>query len=257
MRIDHRSARALRPLHVELGFHRLAEGSCLYRAGGTAVLCTVSVDDGVPKFLEGRSSGWLTAEYQMHPRANPRREPRDGRSKALSGRAQEIQRLIGRSLRAVVALEALGPRTLVVDCDVLEADGGTRTASITGGFLALCMAVAKLRGRGDITGPVLRDQVAAVSVGHVGGETLLDLCYEEDHRARVDLNLVATAGEAIVEVQGAAEGAPIARRELDAMIDLGLEGVAALCRAQREVLGKQGVSLDELIRPAAIEGQTP
>jgi ribonuclease PH len=248
MRIDNRTARELRPVQAELGFHRLAEGSCLYRAGGTVVLCTVSVDEGVPRFLEGRESGWLTAEYQMHPRANPkRREARDGRGKAIGGRTQEIQRLVGRALRAVVDLKRLGPRTLVVDCDVLEADGGTRTAAVTGGFLALCAAIAKLRERGDLFEPVLSDQLAAISVGHVDGKRLLDLCYAEDSQARFDLNVVATASACLVEVQGTAEAAPISRADLDAMVDLALEGIAGLCRMQRETLGAYGISLDELV----------
>src|SRR5262245_44672783 len=172
--------RSIRPVEVNPGFQRFAEGSVLYRAGGTAVLVTASVDSSVPEFLKGKGKGWITAEYQMHPRANPvRRENRDGRDKPLSGRSREIQRLIGRALRAAVDLEKLGERTIAIDADVLEADGGTRTASITGGWIALAIALDKLRLRA-----ALRDQVAAVSVGHVDDNLALDLCYAEDSTAR-------------------------------------------------------------------------
>jgi ribonuclease PH len=250
-RHDGRAPDAFRPPAFEPGFHRLAEGSCLYRAGGTVVLCTVSCDDAVPPFLEGTGRGWVTAEYQMHPRANPkRRESRDGRGKPVGGRSQEIQRLVGRALRSALDLEALGPRTLTLDCDVLEADGGTRTASITGGFVALCLALARLAARGDLARPVVRDLVAAVSVGHIDGEHLVDLVYVEDSRARVDLNLVATAGGQIIEVQGTAEGAPLPRADLDAMVTLGLGAVAALCAEQRRALAAAGVELGPLLAPA-------
>jgi ribonuclease PH len=238
----------LRPVEIILGFHRLAEGSALYRAGGTAILVTASVEDTVPEFLKGRGRGWVTAEYQMHPRANPkRREGRDGRERPLGGRTREIQRLIGRSLRAGVSLENLGERSVVIDCDVLEADGGTRTAAVTGGWIALALAMDKLRQAGRLARPVLREQVAAVSVGHVGGELRLDLCYAEDSNARVDLNLIATAGGNIVEVQGTSEGEPVPRADIDAMIDLGLTGVAELCRIQREALSKAQVDLSRLM----------
>jgi ribonuclease PH len=210
------------------------------------VLCTASIDATVPSFLEGSGKGWLTAEYQMHPRANPnRREARDGRGKAPSGRTQEIQRLIGRALRAAVDLERFGAQTLAIDCDVLEADGGTRTASVTGGFVAVCLALEKLRRLGNP--PVLRDQVAAISVGHVKGELLLDLAYVEDSKARVDLNLVGTAKTGVVEVQGTAEGQAVPRADMDAMVDLGMEGIASLCRVQRDALAGAGVDLDALL----------
>lgn len=243
-----RDARAIRPVGVEPGFHRLAEGSALYRAGGTVVLCTASIDPSVPEFLEGRGKGWITAEYQMHPRANPkRRENRDGRDRPLGGRAREIQRLIGRALRAALDLDAFGERTVHIDCDVLEADGGTRTASVTGGFIALALAVAKLGASGKLRGPVIRDQVAAVSVGHVGGELLLDLDYREDSSARVDLNVVATEGANIVEIQGTAEGAAVPRQDIEKMTDLALEGIAQLCEVQRQALSLAGVELDQLL----------
>jgi ribonuclease PH len=184
----------------------------------------------------------------MHPRANPkRRENRDGRDKPLSGRSREIQRLIGRALRAAIDLDRLGERTIVVDCDVLEADGGTRTASVTGGWLAVALALAESKRLGRVGRPVLRDQVAAVSVGHVGGELALDLCYAEDSAARVDLNLVATAKGAIVEIQGTAEGEAVPRSDIDAMIDLGLEGVNELVKVQTAVLAAAGVDVKSVL----------
>lgn len=243
-----RDPQALRPVEMQIGFHRLAEGSVLYRAGGTVVLCTASVDENVPDFLAGKGQGWITAEYQMHPRTSPRRrESRDGRDRSLSGRAREIQRLIGRALRGAVDLGRLGERTLAIDCDVLEADGGTRTAAITGGWVALVHAMATLEKRGTLRRPVVRDQVAAVSVGHVDGELALDLCYAEDSTARVDLNVVATASGAIVELQGTAEGEAVPRSDIDRMIDLGIAGIAELCRLQREALESAGVAVDRLL----------
>jgi ribonuclease PH len=248
-RPDGRSLADHRPVEILAGFHRNAEGSALYRAGATVVLCTVSVDPTVPLWMAGKGKGWLTAEYQMHPRASPaRREARDGRGKPPSGRTQEIQRLIGRALRAAVDLDRLGERTLAIDCDVLEADGGTRTASITGSFVALAIALERLRKSGALKGPVLRDQVAAVSVGHLASGLALDLVYKEDAAARVDLNLVATARAAIVEVQGTAEGEAVPRAEIDLMVDLGLAGVASLCRAQRDAIARAGVGLDALFQ---------
>jgi len=249
-RSDGRTPVELRTPEMTTGFQKNAEGSVLYRAGGTVVLATASVDASVPGWMAGRGKGWLTAEYQMHPRSSPaRREARDGRGKAPSGRTQEIQRLVGRALRAAVDLDALGERTIALDCDVLEADGGTRTASITASFVALALALGKLGRAGALTKPVLRDQVAAVSVGYVEDGLALDLVYTEDSRARVDLNLVATAGGAIVEVQGTAEGEAIPRPEVDRMIDLGLAGVAGLVRAQRATLAAAGTKLDELFQP--------
>jgi len=239
-RFDGRSFDALRPVEMLLHFHRPSEGSVLYRAGGTVVLCTASVDDKVPPFLEGKGQGWLTAEYQMHPRANPRRQERDGRGKAPSGRSQEIQRLVGRALRAAVDLKELGLRTITIDCDVLEADGGTRTASITGGFVALALALAKLDLR------ALREPIAATSTGHLPGGIALDLCYVEDAKARVDLNVVATKTARIVEVQGTAEGEPLERKEVDAMVDLALAGIGKLVAIQEEVLARAGVDISTL-----------
>lgn len=237
----------LRPVAIEIGFQRFAEGSVLYSAGKTRVLVTASLDESVPEFLKGKGRGWLSAEYQMHPRANPdRRQNRDGRERPLGGRAREIQRLVGRALRAAVRLERLGERSLLIDCDVLEADGGTRTAAVTAGFIAVATALSKLdRDRGRAA--LLRDVVAAVSVGHVDGNMALDLCYAEDSSARVDLNLVATEQGRVVEIQGTAEGEPVERREIDQMLDLGLAGVRQLAERQRAALAEAGVDLDRLM----------
>lgn len=237
-----RDLHLIRPVETVPGFHRLAEGSVLYRAGGTVVLATASVEESVPEFMKGQGRGWITAEYQMHPRANPkRRENRDGRDRPLSGRSREIQRLIGRSLRAAIDLDRLGERSVHIDCDVLEADGGTRTASVTGGFIALVLALASVRKTGRLRQPALRDQVAAVSVGHVDGEFALDLCYAEDSTARVDLNLVATAKGAIVEIQGTAEGEAIPRKDVDEMVDLALLGIEELVAVQNTAFARAGV----------------
>ncbi|HEX3770707.1 MAG TPA: ribonuclease PH [Polyangiaceae bacterium] len=245
-RPDGRAANALRSVEMIANFHRPSEGSVLYRAGGTVVLCTASVDEKVPLFLEGKGQGWVTGEYQMHPRANPRRQERDGRGKGLGGRTQEIQRLVGRALRAAVDMRRLGVRTVTIDCDVLEADGGTRTASVTGGFVALALALAKAGVR------AVREPVAATSVGLLDESGLaLDLCYLEDSRARVDLNVVATASGKIVEIQGTAEGAPVERKEIDAMVDLALQGVTRLAAEQRAVLSRAGVDLDAILAPAS------
>ena len=249
-RPDGRPLTTHRRVEMIVGFHRASEGSVLYRTGGTVVLCTASVDTNVPEFLRGKGKGWLTAEYQMHPRANPpRREQREGRGKGPSGRTQEIQRLIGRALRAGLDLDQLGERTISIDCDVLEADGGTRTASITGGFVALGIALGRLRENGQLTKPVLRDMVAATSVGHLEGGLALDLVYLEDSKARVDLNLVATGRGTIVEVQGTAEGEAVPRADMDAMLDLGLTGVKSLVGIQKEVLGAAKVDLPALFQP--------
>jgi ribonuclease PH len=249
-RPDGRSLTEHRPVDMAVGFHRPSEGSVLYRAGQTVVLCTASIDATVPEFLRGKGTGWLTAEYQMHPRANPpRREAREGRGKAPSGRTQEIQRLIGRALRATLDMRELGERTITIDCDVLEADGGTRTASITGGFVALALAIAKLTRQGELARPVLRDVVAAVSVGHLEQGHALDLVYSEDSTARVDLNLVATGKRAIVEVQGTAEGEAVPRSDLDAMVSLALLGIDSLVRIQKQVLSTADVDLASLFMP--------
>jgi ribonuclease PH len=252
-RFDGRPYDALRPIEVIVGFQRNAEGSVLYKAGGTVVLCTASVDAKVPPFLEGKGRGWLTAEYQMHPCASPgRREARDGRGKAPSGRTLEIQRLVGRALRAAVELDRIGERTITIDCDVLEADGGTRTASVTGGFIALGLALAKLHSKGILAKPVLREPIAATSVGTLeGGALALDLAYAEDSKAAFDLNVVATRSGAIVEVQGTAEAAPLPRRNVDLMIDLALGGVRELVTLQESTLTKAGVDLQVIMKAGA------
>ena len=245
-----RDANTLRPVEITVDFHRFAEGSVLYKAGGTVVLITASVDDSVPDFMRGKGGGWATAEYQMHPRANPvRREGRDGRGRPLSGRTHEIQRLIGRSLRSAIALSVLGERTIVVDCDVLEADGGTRTASITGAWVAVAVALSRLSSRAGIHKPLLRDQIASVSVGHVDGSMLLDLCYAEDSRARVDLNLVGTARGGVVEVQGTSEGEAIAWADMDKMIALAFGGIQSLFEIQRKALADAHIDIGPLLMP--------
>ena len=235
-RIDGRLPGELRPVSIEPGALAYAEGSALIATGDTRVLCAVSVEKGVPRFLRGAGQGWLTAEYAMLPRSTNTRTPRGASS---GGRAREIQRLIGRSLRAVVDLRALGERTLTVDCDVLQADGGTRTAAITGAYVALRQALDGMGERGQLAGPPLRAAVAATSVGVVDGEALLDLCYAEDSRAEVDVNIVMTDAGEFVEVQGTAEGAPFSRASLDAMLALGERGIRRLLAAQREALGER------------------
>lgn len=244
-RLDGRGADTLRKVTVETGVQKNPEGSVLYSCGQTKVLISASVDEGVQDFLRGKGKGWVTAEYAMHPRANPERQRRESRGN-VSGRTQEIQRLIGRALRAAVRTEKLGERTIVIDCDVLDADGGTRTASITGGYIALVMALDALRKRGLCSPGVLRDPVAAISVGLFGGSALLDLCYVEDRDAQVDLNLVATGAGAIVEVQGTAEGEPMTRAEHDALLECGLAGVATLVAEQDRALAAAGVDVARL-----------
>ncbi len=242
---------------MTLGFQKNAEGSVLYSAGGTVLLVTASIEEQVPEFMKGRGEGWVTAEYQMHPRANPvRREKRDGRERPLGGRAREIERLIGRSLRAAVDRRKLGERQIVIDCDVLEADGGTRTAAITAGFVALVLGLETLRRRQILEIPVLRDQVAAISVGHVGDEARLDLDYREDSSARVDLNLVATATGRVVELQSTAEGEAIDRTTLDAMVDLAMVGVNQLCALQARALIEHGLSLERHVVQSALVSHT-
>ncbi len=246
-RDDGRSYDALRPVAIEANVQRNPEGSVLYRCGGTTVLIAASVSEGVPDWMRDTGRGWLTAEYAMHPRANPERKRRDGRSGRIDGRSSEIQRLIGRALRAAVDFEKLGERMVTVDCDVLDADGGTRTASITGGMVALAIALDRLRKTGLVEKGVLREPIAAISVGLVEGHPMLDLCYTEDRDAEVDLNVVGTPGGGVVEVQGTAEGAPIAREALDRMIDLALGAMPALADGQRKALQTLDVDVDRLL----------
>jgi ribonuclease PH len=245
-RLDGRGADALREISIETRVQRFPEGSVIYRAGNTRVLIAASVEEGVQEFLKGTGKGWITAEYAMHPRANPQRQRREGSRGSISGRSQEIQRLIGRGLRAAIRPEKLGERTITIDCDVLDADGGTRTASITGGYVALVMALDTLRKRGLCGKGVLREPVAAISIGLLRGVPLLDLCYEEDRDAQVDLNLVATASGAIVEVQGTAEGEPMTRAEHDALVAAGLKGVARLAETQERAIAALGIETARL-----------
>lgn len=235
-RPDGRGPADLRPLKVELGFQQWAEGSVLLEMGRTKVLVAASYEERAPRFLAGTGRGWVTAEYSMLPRSTAERSPREVSKGRPSGRSQEIQRLIGRSLRAVTDLGRLGECTIWIDCDVLQADAGTRTASITAGYLALALATRTLAERGVAKPDVLTDSVAAVSAGIVGGMPVLDLSYEEDAAAEVDLNVVMTGSGRLVEIQGTAEGAPFSRDELSALVDLAETGIGALTELQRQVL---------------------
>ena len=231
-----RAANALRPLRIERGYTKHAEGSVLIAFGHTQVLCTASVEDKVPPHKRGSGEGWVTAEYGMLPRATHTRSDREAAKGKQSGRTQEIQRLIGRSLRAVFDLRALGERTITLDCDVLQADGGTRTAAITGAFVAAHDAVSGLLKAGKLATSPIRDHVAAISVGIVQGLPLLDLEYVEDAACDTDMNVVMTGTGHFVEVQGTAEGAAFTRSEMDALLSLATDGIARLVAAQREVL---------------------
>jgi ribonuclease PH len=232
-----RRADEMRPVRLTRRYTRHAEGSVLVEFGETRVLCTVSIDDKVPGFLKGKGSGWLTAEYGMLPRSTGTRNEREAARGKQGGRTLEIQRLIGRSLRSVVDLRQLGERTLVIDCDVIQADGGTRTASITGAFVAVHDALTWLRERGGLTTLPIRDFVAAVSVGLHGGTGLLDLDYAEDSSCETDMNVVMTGSGAFVEVQATAEGAPFSAQELERMLGLARVGISRLVVAQKAALG--------------------
>lgn len=246
-RMDRRGDAQPRPLTLIPNFVETADGSCLITAGKTRVICTASVEEGVPPFLRGEGRGWVTAEYAMLPASTGRRKARDGIKK--DGRGVEIQRLIGRSLRQAVDMRLLGERTITLDCDVLQADGGTRTASITGAYVALVMAVHKLMQNGLIAENPIIAQVAAISVGVVDGRPMLDLCYQEDSRAQTDMNLVMNQRGEFIELQGTGEGRPFTNRELAKLLDLGRAGVRAMMRAQREAL--QGVG-DWLLPPRRV-----
>jgi len=237
LRNDGRTEDALRPIKMSCGYLLTAEGSVLIEVGNTRVLCAASVEDTVPTFLRNSGRGWVTAEYSMLPRATVERSPREVTKGRPSGRTMEIQRLIGRSLRAVVDMEALGERTLIVDCDVLQADGGTRTASITGGYVALALATKKLLEFGRLKRNPLRDLVAATSVGIVEGSALLDLCYEEDSQAEVDVNVVMTGAGEFVELQATGEKATFGDERLASLIGLARRGLVELFAAQRTTLG--------------------
>jgi ribonuclease PH len=220
---------------MELGYVSQAEGSVLVRFGKTRVLCNATLDKEVPRWLKGQGKGWVTAEYSLMPRSTNTRVDRE--RKGVSGRTQEIQRLIGRSLRAATNLEAMGERQIIVDCDVIEADGGTRTAAITGGFVALALAMRQLKIEAGITSPLLKGWLAAVSVGVSDGIPVLDLNYEEDSKAGTDMNVVAFDADRLVEVQGTAEHGAYSRKELDALLDLALGGIATLVGLQKDALG--------------------
>lgn len=236
MRNDGRSAGDLRSIKITRNFTRHAEGSVLIEFGDTIVLCTASIEESVPPFLRGKGTGWVTAEYAMLPRATHTRSPREAAKGKQTGRTLEIQRLIGRSLRAVTDLGKLGERSVYIDCDVLQADGGTRTASITGAYVALVDALMTLTAKGLIAEIPIKEAVAAVSVGIVGGEALLDLNYLEDSAAEVDMNFVVTSSGRFVEVQGTAEAEPFTAAEMDAMRDLALEGAQRLFAFQQGAL---------------------
>lgn len=237
-RIDGRLGSAMRPVTLETDYLLTAEGSVVISVGHTRVLCAATLEDGVPGFLRGRGQGWVTAEYSMLPRATVTRTPREVNKGRQSGRTMEIQRLIGRSLRAVVDMAALGERTITVDCDVLQADGGTRTASITGAYVALGIAVKKLLKGGVLKQSPLRDNVAATSVGIVKGVPMLDLCYEEDSAAEVDMNMVMTGAGKFIEVQATAEQIPFDDPQLAELVALAKAGIADLVRMQNEALSR-------------------
>jgi ribonuclease PH len=236
-RFNGRPADSLRPVRLTRGYTRYAEGSVLVEFGETKVLCNASVEEKVPGHKKGSGQGWVTAEYGMLPRSTHTRSDREAARGKQSGRTQEIQRLIGRSLRAVFDLSALGERTIHLDCDVLQADGGTRTAAITGAFVAAYDAVAKLRAAGLVTGQPIADFVAAVSVGMVGGVPVLDLDYEEDSSCGTDMNVVMTGRGGFIEVQGTAEGEPFTRMQMDALLALAGQGIGQLVTLQKQSLG--------------------
>lgn len=248
MRKDGRAVDELRPIKITPNFLTFAHGSCLIEVGETRVLCTAMIEESVPRWMRNSGKGWVTAEYSMLPGSTDRRTSREVARGKPGGRTVEIQRLIGRSLRTVTDMAALGQRTVWLDCDVLQADGGTRCASITGAFVALCLALQGLIDQGKLKSLPLLDTVAAISAGVVGGTVVLDLPYEEDSRADVDMNFVVTGTEALVEVQGTAEKEPFSRDTLNALTDLGLSGCASLRAAQMEALGEIAGALELLHR---------
>jgi ribonuclease PH len=236
MRRSNRAPDQMRAVSLTPGFSRHAEGSCLVKFGDTHVLVTASLEEKAPPFLKGSGKGWVTAEYGMLPRSTHERMRREAAAGKQSGRTQEIQRLVGRSLRAICDLTALGERQIVIDCDVLQADGGTRTAAITGGFVALSQCVAFMKRVGMVTAPVIRDHVAAVSCGIVRGLPVLDLNYDEDSTAETDANFVLTGAGGLVEIQGTAEGAPFTEDQLTALLRLARKGIGELVELQKQVL---------------------
>jgi len=236
MRIDGRKLDQARPIRITRSYTKYAEGSVLIETGETKVICTASIEDKVPVFLKGKGEGWITCEYNMIPRATHTRKPRDISRGKLDGRTMEIQRLIGRALRSVVDLKAIGERTIWIDCDVIQADGGTRTSSITGAFVALVDAVNKIHKQTPFAVYPIREFVSAVSVGIVNGEKMVDLCYEEDSKAKVDMNIIMTDAGEFVEIQGTGEESPFSRNELNELLALGEKGIKQVIQAQKDTL---------------------
>ncbi|MEC0093072.1 ribonuclease PH [Paenibacillus macquariensis] len=243
VRSNGRNNDQLRTMNITTNVNKYAEGSVYIEMGDTKILCTATVDEKVPPFLKGQGKGWVTAEYSMLPRATHSRNQREANRGKLTGRTMEIQRLIARALRSVVNLHALGERTITLDCDVIQADGGTRTTSITGSFVALCIAVNKIAQQHKLPVFPITDYLASVSVGVVGGRTLLDLNYEEDSKAKVDMNLVMTGSGQFVELQGTGEESPFSRQELDALLQIGEQGIREIIAYQQEVLGPIALSI--------------
>lgn len=237
-RTDGRAADEIRETDIRPDFLPYAEGSALIIMGDTRIACSASIDESVPRWVRNKGEGWVTAEYAMLPRATHTRTPRDSSRGKTQGRAQEIQRLIGRSLRAIADLRALGERTIYIDCDVLHADGGTRTAAITGAYVAFALASNKLLKSGKITRPLMTDQVAAVSVGIVDNTALLDLKYDEDSRAQVDMNIVCTSAGRFIELQGTAEKGPFSRDQMDELVALGMRGIEVLIAKQKSIISQ-------------------
>jgi ribonuclease PH len=238
MRPDRRKWNEMRPLRITRGNMKYAEGEAFIEMGDTKVLCSASVEEGVPNFLKGTGAGWITSEYSMLPRATKTRTTRDSVRGRVGGRSQEIQRIIGRAIRAVVDLNKLGERSIILDCDVVQADGGTRTASINGAFVALTYAVFNLLERGLISENPINDFIAAVSVGLVKGKPILDLCYEEDSIAEVDMNVAMTGSGKIVEIQGTSEKEPFSKEQLDIMLNLAGNGITRIIRKQKEAISQ-------------------
>jgi len=252
LRNDGRADDQLRPFTIEPNYLHFAEGSALVHAGGTSVLCAATVEERVPPFLKGRGSGWVTAEYALLPRSTMERTPRESVKGRLGGRTHEIQRIIGRSLRSIVDLPALGERTIQLDCDVLEADGGTRTAAITGAYVALTLALLNLRAANKLRGWPLLDWLAATSAGIVDGRPMLDLTYEEDARAIVDMNVAMTGDGRLVEIQATGEGAPFARADFERLLALAASGTTTLFAQQRAILEPLGTpAFGKAAKPAA------
>jgi len=236
MRGDQRADDVIRKVNIIKNFNKYAEGSCLIEMGNTKVVCTASMEDGVPSFLKGTNTGWVTAEYGMLPRSCNSRIPREAARGKIGGRTHEIQRLLGRSLRSVVDMKILGEKTIWIDCDVIQGDGGTRTASITGSFIALADCLVKMKKEKIITKLPIKDYVAAVSVGIVGGKTLLDLNYEEDSSAEVDMNIVMTASGKFIEIQGTAEGEPFDNEQMVSLVEMAKKGIKDLVKIQKEAV---------------------